>query len=376
MAMNNSNGSISNMTCKLQGTENMTTLEFFEKSLNHLGWFEYSILLMCSLGIIGNALNLLVLTRKKLVHGMDRLEKCAHMGLAALAVSDMLFCISALPSSCISLFVYKQHFSMNQVVLYYRLYHGAFINTFLMSSTWLTVTMAINRYIVVTYPLQARQYVNVKGTVITVLSVFIISGALTTPYFIGFVIEGCKDKNGYTLYEINLSISRGIFEKLKIYTRWVWPIIASFIPLVILFICNIRLIYELRRAMQVRRETTGGRSKSTSHGVTLTLIIIVLMYLFLVSPSELVKYAKVSKKPSPQMELLFKFFNLLQAGNFAFNFVLYCAVNPTFRATLLEVGRVCWNTTRCRSTKHTGYDLVAAGGSRIVRSENTADSYA
>ena len=48
---------------------------------------------ICVFGIIGNLLNLVVLTRKRLQCSMDRMEKSAHVGLVALAVSDMMFCV-------------------------------------------------------------------------------------------------------------------------------------------------------------------------------------------------------------------------------------------------------------------------------------------
>jgi hypothetical protein len=49
--------------------------------------------LICTFGIGGNLLNLLVLTRKRLQCSMDRMEKSAHVGLVALALSDLLFCL-------------------------------------------------------------------------------------------------------------------------------------------------------------------------------------------------------------------------------------------------------------------------------------------
>jgi len=48
---------------------------------------------ICVFGIIGNLLNLVVLTRKRLQCSMDRMEKSAHVGLVALAVSDMMYCV-------------------------------------------------------------------------------------------------------------------------------------------------------------------------------------------------------------------------------------------------------------------------------------------
>ena len=45
------------------------------------------------LGMLGNMLNIFVLTRKQLLNSLDRMEKSVNVGLVALAVSDFLFCL-------------------------------------------------------------------------------------------------------------------------------------------------------------------------------------------------------------------------------------------------------------------------------------------
>ena len=49
--------------------------------------YKYIVPFIAVFGIIGNLLNLIVLTRKSLQKTMDRMEKSAHIGLMALAVS-------------------------------------------------------------------------------------------------------------------------------------------------------------------------------------------------------------------------------------------------------------------------------------------------
>jgi len=56
------------------------------------------ILIVCVFGIGGNLLNLIILSQRSLVCTMKRMEKSAHYGLIALAVSDLLVCLTALPS--------------------------------------------------------------------------------------------------------------------------------------------------------------------------------------------------------------------------------------------------------------------------------------
>ena len=55
--------------------------------------YSYVIVGICGFGLLGNILNLVVLTSKGLQKTMDRMEKSAHCGLVAMAVSDMCFCL-------------------------------------------------------------------------------------------------------------------------------------------------------------------------------------------------------------------------------------------------------------------------------------------
>lgn len=57
-----------------------------------------AIPIVCLFGIVGNVLNLIVLTRKRVQHSMDHMEKSVHVGFVALAVSDMCFCFIDLAS--------------------------------------------------------------------------------------------------------------------------------------------------------------------------------------------------------------------------------------------------------------------------------------
>jgi len=53
--------------------------------------------LICVVGIVGNSINLVVLTSIVRNKPMDRMERSATMGLLALAVSDLFFCSAVIP---------------------------------------------------------------------------------------------------------------------------------------------------------------------------------------------------------------------------------------------------------------------------------------
>ena len=51
------------------------------------------------------------------------------------------------------------------------------------NSTWLTVMMAVSRYIAVCHPLHARSFINQRGTRITIVAVWLGSFAVNLPNF-------------------------------------------------------------------------------------------------------------------------------------------------------------------------------------------------
>lgn len=60
------------------------------------------------------------------------------------------------------------------------------INTFQLSSTWLTVNMALGRYIAICHPLHARGYIRPRGTRIAVLVILLASGVFNAPRFLHY----------------------------------------------------------------------------------------------------------------------------------------------------------------------------------------------
>jgi len=142
---------------------------------------------VCLLGIVGNLLNLLVLTRKSLTYTMERMEKSAHCGLIGLAVSDMLVCVAVLPRSVYG----PDSFGDGQFSFHflYMVYGEAVISSFVLSSTWLTVTMATGRYLAVCHPLHARQFIGKRFAVWSLLIVFFICTIFNIPRYFKLEIQ-------------------------------------------------------------------------------------------------------------------------------------------------------------------------------------------
>ena len=296
-------------------------------------WYAVLIPLICVFGLVGNALNLVILTRRRLLSRMEVLEKSATFGLVALAFSDMMFCIAVLPHAFVNVNTLTST-SHGVYQLYYRLYGVGLINLFLMTSTWLIVYMAISRYIVVVYPFQARWTLGYKKAMLAIAFVMVFSLACTIPFFIHVRVQQCMSLEQEVMYEYQSLWSSNIEASLQLYMRWVWPILADFIPLAVLAFLNWRLIRELRTATRRRRSTCRGQVvQESSQRVTLTLVVIVVMLLLFVSPSEILRYFNPYKSLGKAGHTISIITNICQTVNFAFNFVLYCAVSESFRIT-------------------------------------------
>ncbi|GFN75187.1 FMRFamide receptor [Plakobranchus ocellatus] len=94
-----------------------------------------------------------------------------------------------------------------------------------------------------------------------------------------------------------------------------------------------------------RGSSNKGRRPSDSalNSVTATLVAVVILFLVLVSPSELLKFSiSYTGASACQERIVLYVTNFMQVLNFSLNFVLYCAVNKTFRHTLHGLVCCCW----------------------------------
>ncbi|ELU17853.1 hypothetical protein CAPTEDRAFT_212238 [Capitella teleta] len=304
-----------------------------------LRFYLYGVInpIFCVMGIIGNALNILVLTRRRMQESMDcTMEKAAQTGLVALAASDMLYCITAL---------FNEFFGGNQTLfmgrniwMFAQIYGNYVQNIFMNSSTWLTVIMAAGRYAAICRPLHARYLVGITATRIAVLSTFLtwILLQLPTVWRHSVAEIECYGQTVYILDE-------GVFItnlKLRMTFSYLWSVFGYFIPVLILAYCNVHLIKALRESNRMRRlYRVSPRGPSAGSRITPTLVAIVCMFLLLVSPSEILQFFHytVSGQEFEAFNIALVFSNMLLTVNFAFNFVLYCIVNVHFRETWKEV---------------------------------------
>ena len=313
-------------------------------------WVSILLAVIGIFGVFGNVMNLAVLTRRRLTSTLDRLERSSNYGLFALAVSDLLICLVVIPHG----FLMDTRLLVEEdkwFILYYKVYGVAFINLFMMISMWQVVSMAVHRYMIVVYPLQVRLMLSKKQTFMSIAIVYSVSVLLSSPHFIILKIDFCY--YGFERikhYELRPLLS--IAHYLQVYIRWVWPVLAVFIPAIILLVCNCRLVNDLHHAVRSRKalalhsrhsiSSVGSTRRSSqlhssSTIVTLTLVMVVLVVMFFVAPVEIIKYINPYKLWGETGHVIALTLNLLQAVGFASNFILYFVVNARFRQTIKDI---------------------------------------
>ncbi len=213
--------------------------------------FHVILPVILAFGILGNILNLLILTRKQLKRTMDRMEKSVHVGLVALAASDLLFCLLMFPKSLFGevLAVAEDE---SAPLLYYQAYYEPFLNTFMMSSTWLTVSMALGRYLAICHPLHARWMVDIRSTKVTIIAVFVLSVLFNLPGFWRYRILVSDCWTDCKCYAIDIG---GLYQNSTfVYAYWLtWTIIGVIVPVIVLAFCNVCLIRALQESNKMRR---------------------------------------------------------------------------------------------------------------------------
>lgn len=270
------------------------------------------------------------------------MEKGALVGMMALALSDLLFCVATISGS----FLHSQIIHESRDMSFYYTLYGTCVNNILIkTSTWFTVILAASRFFAVSHPIKARQYMRCGHTVVAILVCLAAWICLHVPLAYLWKVQTVECDTGQAFV-----VTSGPFQEnmaLKLTFSYVWFVAGFAFPVLVLAYCNIRLIHSLKISTALRendeirhRGSSSAHSKqsrdTTQRRISLTLVIIVTMFFLLVLPSEIAHFYEDIAKPDFEggFDKLMAVCNLLQVINFSENFILYCIVNAYFRKTL------------------------------------------
>ncbi|XP_050093964.1 G-protein coupled receptor dmsr-1-like [Anopheles aquasalis] len=225
-------------------------------------------LLVCIFGSIANTLNIVVLTRREMRSPTNAI-------LTGLAIADLLVMLDYMPYAVNS--VPYLRLSREQRLTYgwawYIMFHSIFAQICHTISIWLTVTLAIWRYIAVAYPQRNRQWCDMSKTLAAIFSSYDVCPFLAIPIYLSFSIQSnvellgsdgnllLRDTNdtgrNVTLFRLGTSQLVRDNPTLLNVNFWIYSVVFKLIPCIALTILSLRLIGALLEAKQRRSQLTG-----------------------------------------------------------------------------------------------------------------------
>lgn len=282
----------------------------------------------------------------------------ANVLISAIAITDILTCVTPTP-----LFFYfyslgnAKEFTPFNMCMLYDLLCKKIPRTFHTVSVWLTVGLAVQRYIVVSFPLKAKLFCNMKFSAIWIFMAYllafmvhaiafalhdympvIVSSALTA----NKKVEGCLVFTRVDFFEqreliLNAyNIINGVFVHLA--------------PCFILVILDILLVLKLRNAEKWRKETSDRKDKN-ANAFMMNVIIVWIVAAFLIVETPIavgylfqVTYTSIVAPPyGAPMENLAKavtIMNYLIVLTSISNTVVYCSLSKRFRTHLMQLFQI------------------------------------
>ena len=314
-------------------------------------------------GIIGNCLTFVVFWK-------GNFKSSTSFLFLSLSIIDSAFLIAVFPEYSVRAFVaysgWMQGFS--SVTPFLTVYGNFIITTTKTATIWVTVLVAVNRYIIVCRPLRASRWCTTSKVKIQLAVLLVLAVVINIPALVQCRIKYYSRDNG-TSY--TATVDYGVIDRWRLFYN-VYHAVLNFVlwtgvPLCILTLLTIRLITAMKahRRMQLEMHSLHNQP---DNNMTYALVMVVIMFIichvpnvvleivWLVVPSE-VFYGDEVWVIVGQMS------RVLMILNSAVNFIIYTLANKRFREVLIK--------TICR--RHTPTEGRVVTARQIATAEVVSD---
>ena len=350
----------------------------------------YIAIAVCCFGILSNSANIIVLTRKNMASSSNTL-------LMWLAVSDLLTMLSYLP--------FAYHFFITEPGdpevspfstphfgwLVFLLFHASFSIVCHTIAIWLTIALAIFRYIYICKPTSGAYYCSQRRARFVVVLVTFLTILVCVPNFgvnyYGYVPP--KDGNGSGLYLPTIRAFTSADIILVDVNNWVQAILVKFLPCFMLTTLTLLLVHAMHKAYRKRLKlkSQGRVSESDRHSehnrTTRMLLAVVVLFTLTELPQGILTLMNIFVNCFTTV-VYYKLGDLLDIMaliNNAINFVLYCIMSTQFRNTFWQIfcparhrlHRPKWlrfRPTKSNASNKNSIEMSEENGSRGTKKNN------
>ncbi|XP_038211248.1 sex peptide receptor-like [Zerene cesonia] len=308
----------------------------------------YVSLIVCTIGVLANTMNVAVLTRRDMAAApINRLLKW-------LAVADVFVMLEYVPFSIYKYLILPETLDFSYSWAMYLLFHMHFAQILHTASICLTLSLAIWRYIAIKYSDRSHILCTERRCSVAILSSFILPPILCIPTFMVFDIhtKNISDINGHAdiVYHVD-SNSQGSLYQINF---WVHSVLIKLLPCSILTVISMWLIRALYNANQHQKNLRNysacpaaekmvkrqHKADKRTDRTTKMLLAVLLLFLVTELPQGILGLMSgllgscFFKRCYGLFGELMDFLALL---NGAINFILYCSMSRQFRQTFRQL---------------------------------------
>ncbi|XP_077523643.1 G-protein coupled receptor dmsr-1-like [Amblyomma americanum] len=305
----------------------------------------YLSVTVCVFGILANVLNIIVLTQRNMVSPTNGI-------LTGLAVADMLVIATYLPYTIIT-HVMPQAPTQSFERAVFVLVHSHVSVVFHTVSTWLTVTLAVWRFLAVSFPASSKEWCSMQRARWAVVSVYVSCALCCLPLYLSLTVNqtGTPQEPSYRVDFSNFALANGAF--LRNLDFWTNSVLMKLVPCVALTGLSLGLLRALYKVKTRERRLRQGGCGPTGHGgnseedrdrTTRMLLAVLLLFLVTEFPSGIVSLLSgilghhfikhVYNNLGADMDILARV-------SCAVNFILYCFMSRQFRKTSAALFTPC-----------------------------------
>lgn len=283
----------------------------------------YLFPLICVIGIIGNLLTFIVFIKFKP-------RSSTNVYLTALAISDTIKLLCDFLYFIVVVLDKTGNEKASEAV-FTTLYPYAHytVNFCLTNTAWLTVSVAVERYIYMKYPERANTICTISRAKITCTVVWISAMLVTVPFALRYKrqhLDGKLDVVVTSLWEV---------PQFKDVYVWIQNILRSIIPLVVLIYINGWIIHTLSQASKKFVQ----RPVNCKNRVTVMLLAIIISFLLCITPDAIMStvFGFGYTEGTDLIRGVREISDLLLSVNSAISFFLYFGFNKVFRHNFARV---------------------------------------
>ena len=294
-------------------------------------------LIVCSLGIIGNAVSVAVLQRKSM-------RSSTYSYLSALAVCDMvvlMFTIVLLwkdiapPKRGVQKWPWVEGIYPH---LFPFVHPAAF--TFQVTSIWLTLAFTFDRYIMICHPFTAEPFCTISRARKVIAGIFMIGTLFNIPKFFEYRTIPVTLSHNITRIGCDLTAFGRSHLFRELFHSWFYIAFVCAVPFLCLAVLNAFLVHAVHKSRKRGRELNLAEKKRND--TTIMLIGVVVVFFICQTPA-LVSRAIWAFESNPDAFKGIPLYTLNEVGNFliilnsSINFVPYYFFGKRFRKEFIKI---------------------------------------